>query len=394
VGGGGRIRTRPGPELIWAAAALALFIILAAVARQAAPDANPAYSTTSSDDAGLTDLLSLLSQQGVAAEQWRRPLDELPRGPGALVLWRPEGMTSADWAAVGLWVRQGGTLLAAVDATESFAGTGGRPPLGLAPPTTISLPFGGAGGNRVAAPTALAPALAGVGRVALGSTDRFGLLPAGSIAYLAGPQDEPVLVAWRHDLGQVLLSADPGWPTNGLLARADNLRLALQLLGDRRVPVWFEETHHGLGEVQSPWQLLRPPLQLAALQIALALLLYALWRGARFGQPLRAEPPVAERQAIEHVLALGNLYRQAHARPAACAEYYRALLGAVAAFTGSAAGDGHAALARRYAGRSGEPAAPLQALLDRLAQPGRISDAELVTLARQVGQYQRRMSRE
>lgn len=391
MGGGGRIRRTARPELIWAAAALAVFVVLAGIARSTAPDANPAYSTASADDAGLTDLYNLLAQQGVAVEQWRRPLDELPRGPGSLVLWRPEGMTTADWAAVGLWVRQGGTLLAAVDAGETFAGPGGRPPLGLVPPTTINLPFGG---RRTAVPAALAPALAGVQQVALGGAGRFGLLPAGALAYLSGPQAEPVLIGWRYGQGQVFLSADPGWPTNHLLGEADNLRLALQLLANPKAPVWFEETHHGLGEASSPWQLLRLPLRLAALQIAFALLLYALWRAARFGQALAAEPPVAERQAIEHVLALSNLYRQAGARPAACAELYRALRAALVAYTGSPAGEEHSLLARRFAGRSGEPGAPLAALLDRLAQPGGVTDAELVTLARQVGHYQRRMSRE
>jgi uncharacterized protein DUF4350 len=104
--------------------------------------------------------------------------------------------------------------------------------------------------------------------------------------------------------GTVFALADASPLENRLLDRRDNAAFGLQLAGEGRHVVFLESYHgygrsSGLGALPLAWKLLLPGL-------ALAVLVYMLARGRRFGPPERPdrELPPARREYVDSLAAL------------------------------------------------------------------------------------------
>ncbi|MFC7327541.1 DUF4350 domain-containing protein [Marinactinospora rubrisoli] len=112
---------------------------------------------------------------------------------------------------------------------------------------------------------------------------------------------------------------------NGRLSRLGNAALTLNLVADRDV-VWFDpDTPQPPGEA-SLWEVLPRAVYLAAGQLAVAVLLLALWRGRRLG-PLVAERIPSVVRAAETTEGRAGLYAERRARDRAAAALRDGFLG-------------------------------------------------------------------
>jgi Domain of unknown function (DUF4350) len=177
----------------------------------------------------------------------------------------------------------------------------------------------------------------------------------------------------------VLGTGDP--LTNADLGQDGNAALALNLLGeDSRivwlVPVLGTGTVPG-GQVSSGPGLIPGQAYLVIAELAVALILAALWRMRRFG-PLVFEPLPVVVRAGETVEGHGRLYRSRRARDRAAAALRNAALARITTRIGLPQEASPEAACQELASRTGRDAADLQAMLYG-PEPG--DDAALVTLA-------------
>ena len=187
------------------------------------------------------------------------------------------------------------------------------------------------------------------------------------------------LVRYRSG-GRIITVLGTGAPlTNRYLGRDGNAALALNLLtGDSRV-VWLVPgpvAAAGPGP-RSVSGLIPTPVYLLAAEIAVALVLAALWRMRRFG-PLVFEPLPVVVRASETAEGHGRLYRSRHARGRAAAALRAASVARITTRTGLPQTASPEAVCRELARRTGRGEQQIQALLFGPA-PG--DDAALVKLA-------------
>ena len=187
------------------------------------------------------------------------------------------------------------------------------------------------------------------------------------------------LVRYRSG-GRIVTVLGTGAPlTNRYLGRDGNASLALNLLtGDSRI-VWLVPgpvAAAGQGS-RSVSGLIPAPVYLVCVEIAVALVLAALWRMRRFG-PLVFEPLPVVVRASETAEGHGRLYRSRHARGRAAAALRAASVARITARTGLPPAASPEAVCRELARRTGRGEQQIQALLFGPA-PG--DDAALVKLA-------------
>jgi hypothetical protein len=128
--------------------------------------------------------------------------------------------------------------------------------------------------------------------------------------------DGYALVAFEQDGRHVTLVGDATPFTNGKIADDGNAALALNLLSAQPKLVWLAPATVGASadssDRSSLTSLLPDRLKWAALQLAIAVVLLAIWRGRRLGRLVPEALPVVVRQA-ETVVGRARLYRRAQA---------------------------------------------------------------------------------
>lgn len=256
-------------------ASVPLLLVLGAVALAVALPLLLAYqrgqvygpgSSQRSDAPGLRALYLLLDEGGERPRRLHRPAPTEPRG--LLVSVRPE-LAEGDDLLVA-WVQQGGVLLLAEELPEPAASPSPSP---SSTPSASPSP-GSKRARRRELPERREPAPL---RQALGLRLERGaapaVLPAASrlgawlpdwrgdesarqfwvgrprqARVLLGSEQRPVLVEWTLGAGRVLAFSEAAWLSNAGLPRGQRLALALALLREPGLPVWFDEYRHGLVE--------------------------------------------------------------------------------------------------------------------------------------------------
>lgn len=332
----------------------------------------PAGSSYSLTEGGLFGIYSVLDDQG-AARRWTLPLDRLNDQFDRIVIWDIREIDGEQWEALLGWVEQGNAAV-----------IGGRN-------ENLEFSVTSAGQVETARSAAAHPITLGIDEVSVGS-GRFAR-PEGRLVHLTDEHGQPVLISWRVGAGRIYWSADAEWLTNGRIARAQNLDLALQLL----LPavgksVAFDEYHHGFQSATRWWQILRGPLQGFVLLLALTIALLFWAHGARFGSP-RPTPPGPPRAAVEYVYSMSQIYRRAQARRVVLQALYRSLTRELGRLLGGIRGLSHVQIAERTAHRAMAKPEEIVRLLNRLDpnQSAMPSEAELIKLARETEALQRRM---
>jgi hypothetical protein len=209
----------------------------------------------------------------------------------------------------------------------------------------------------------------------------------------AAPFTLPTLLALNADAGgdTVLLGA-PDILYNQNLDEDGNASLALQLLGSRPHLVWYLPSGEApaSGDEESLTGLIDPGWRWAALQLAIAAALAAIWRARRLG-PVVPEPlPVAVR-AAETTEGRARLYHQTNARGRAADALRAATRTRLAPLTGVPPAAAHSpeALPPAVATRTGDAPAAVHALLFGPPPP---HDAALVRLADDLDALERRLT--
>lgn len=323
-------------------------------------------------EGGLHGIYAVLEQQQ-AARRWTLPLDRLGDEIDRVVIWDVDLLDDGEMADLVDWVEAGHTAV-----------VGGN----LAP---LEAGFS-EGDQETGLPVAAHPAHLGVREVSVG-TLRFISGHEGNLIHLKDANGEPVLISWSVGQGRIYWSADTEWLSNKRIAQGQNLELALNiLLPAQGKQVAFDEYHHGFQSASRWWQILRGPLKafVALLAVVTAVLFWAY--GARFGSP-RPTPPGPPRAAVEYVYSMSQLYRRSQARGVVLQALYRSLLVELGRLLGGTRGLTHHQIAERTAHRAGVKPEALKSLLDRIApdQQGVPSEADLIKLARETEELQRRM---
>ena len=191
--------------------------------------------------------------------------------------------------------------------------------------------------------------------------------------------------------GRLIAVADGAVFSNSQLARSENAVLLANLLAHYGHPggrVLFDEYHHGdvSGASGSVWEDLGRPLQLALIQLCLAALGLIGLLAVRFGPPVPLVRSVA-RSSADYVASLASLYRRAGASQTALETLYRQFLRDICGRLGLPPDvdlERLAAVAARRGQIDKERLRRLLATCELRLDQGKVSEAELLDLTRQM----------
>ena len=288
---------------VWVIAALVAAIGIALALRGSTTGDSPEHRTDSDAANGTSALPQLAAALGRRSSTLSDSFD-LSAGLDELFVFTPtHGFSLAETRQLSSWVRGGGVLVyVAEDGDKALdAGLGVR---------RRTLPTSGDANGT-------GPMVAGVSHVSGGDAVRPLVLDPNRTGLLRSVSG--AVVGWEELIGRgrLVVLADPLPLCNGYLGKADNRRLASDLvsLAPPGGQVAFDEYHHS-----TPGSVLDSPLtgllstswgagiSWAALVVFTGLLL----RGRAFGPRLRRSPG-SDRSSAEHVTAVGRLLERARA---------------------------------------------------------------------------------
>jgi len=208
----------------------------------------------------------------------------------------------------------------------------------------------------------------------------------------------PSLVRYQAAGRTVTILGSGAALTNGMLARNGNAALALNLLSAHRRIVWLT-SEPGLqpagppadrspvasqraGPSLIPW-----PAWLLVIQLGVAVMLVALWRGRRLGPLISERLPVIVR-ASETVEGHARLYQSRRARDRAAAALRQAMLARVLPVLGLVSDSQEGAVTSALAARSSWRRDHISSTI---YGPSPATDAELVGLARSLDELERQV---
>jgi hypothetical protein len=211
-------------------------------------------------------------------------------------------------------------------------------------------------------------------------------------AFRCYPHDgRPALVQGRVDGRLVTLVGTAAGFTNSGLDDDGNAALALGLLGAHDRLVWLMPSPAGLpsAEQKSFYELVPDGVWWGLGQLAVAVLLLALWRARRLG-PVVAEPLPVVVRAADAVEGRGRLYRRAGARDRAAEALRSGVRARLVPALGLPRRAEPPAVVTAVAARSSRPAVEVGALLYGAAPA---DDAALVRLADALDDLEREVRR-
>jgi len=361
------MRVRVSGRAVGVAALLAA-IVLAFALRGTSSGDSPEHRTDSDAANGASALVQLaaaLHHQTTTLQDGFQP----DLGMGAVFVLSPSVGFTGDEAARALdYVKGGGVLVYAAEQGDTQLDQT------LQVTRQRNIASGAAGGAG--------PQLAGVTRVA-GSVAVQPLAPApAQVVLLRSTSGEPIAFEEFIGRGRLVVLADPLPLCNGYLERADNWRLASDLvsLAPPGTSVAFDEFHHGPVGVSSPltgW--LSTPWGAAIAWAVLVVFAALLLRGRAFG-PRLVLPGAAVRSSAEHVAAVGGLLARSRAAATTGRLLAAATRRALAARHGMAMGPG---FERALEQRAPAEAAALRDAEAELERGGE-ADAALLSAARRL----------
>ena len=356
---------RPRGWLPWAVVAVGIALAVV-VAGGGGNDTGRAFDPTSTSPSGTKALVDSLRALDVdVAVDAGAPT---PRTTALLVL--VDAMGDGQRRAISSWVDGGGTLVLADRDSP------------LNPFRTERATFLGLVERDLPRRCAL-PALQNVGHVLAPEAALLRVRPPAVGCFTTG--NGAWLVTQSQGRGNlvVLGGADPF--TNGSLGDADNGLLAVSLLAPSRAArVQVLPLPAPGGGRKGLIDLVAPNVKLALLQLAVAFVLFAVWRARRLGRPVLERQPV-QIPGSELVAAVGRLFQRAHARGRAADLVRDGARRAVAARLGLAPDASVDDVAEAAAARTGRSADDVRAVLagaapaDERALVAITQDAEMLS---------------
>lgn len=359
-----RARWRGGATVV---VIVALVVLLGAVSGDG-NTGGPPLDPTSTAPAGAKALAVLLGQLGVGVDQ---AVAAPPAGSGGIALVLQDRLDAAGDRRLTEWVRRGGTLVVAdLELVVTFAPPARRP---------------GPGGLEGLTGSLLAdcelPAMRGITSVDVPSGVAL-RPPSGAVGCFHTSGGGAFMVVQPLGSGQLVLLGGPEIWTNAAIGREDNSVLAANLLAPRPggPPLqWIVGPRAGGGH-KSLLQLMPSRVKEGLIQLLVALVLLALWRGRRLGRPV-LETPAVELPGSELVVAVGNLLQQGGRYDDAAAILRGTVRRTVVDRLGVPPNATPDTMADVVAARTG---LDREMILATVAGPPPAGEAELVALARQI----------
>jgi hypothetical protein len=198
------------------------------------------------------------------------------------------------------------------------------------------------------------------------------------------------LVRYRDGERTVTVVGSTNFMTNGGLLRAGNAALAMNLAGQHPRLVWYapQRVEGESSGSTTIFGLIPDNVIWMVVQLSLAVLLIALWKGRRIGPLVAEELPVVVR-ASETVEGRGRLYRSRRARDRAAQALRAATLQRLLPRLGLSADTSAPAVVIAAAQRSRFHAESVRHIL---FGPSPASDADLVQLARTLDDIERQVA--
>ena len=286
---------------------IVLIALVAGPAKSGAP-----LDPRSSQGNGTKALVLLLRHFGAT-------VDVTADAPGSdvdVTLVLKDELSDARRQDLARWARAGGTLVVADPTSPLQVGAPVSASTGLVTRDQVEGPCPAAGFDDVhristgGSDLLRLPGVGGADSTGGGSTGGGGTGGAaggGAVGCFPGRPGTFLLVTAPVQQGRLTELGGAGMFTNSLLDHEDNSVLAVDLLLIRpgahvrfmlRSPV-------GSGG-RSLFSLVRPSVRLALVQLAIAFVIVAFWRGRRFGRPV-ADPHPVELAGSELVVAVGEL---------------------------------------------------------------------------------------
>lgn len=376
---------RWSPSTVLSAALVVAVLFIAALVGGAPRESLPTLSTRSSEPTGGRALALWLTALGYRVEEIDSEPFAIDSEIAALFVLEPSvGYRPEHVEAVAQWVEAGGRLVV----------VGGDPEERLLERFGLRLR---STGDRQEEALPVQPLLtaAGVERVRVLAWDA--LVSDHGLAPWLAAADRVYVGSRPYGQGHVVVSSATYPLTNAGLATPDHAALALSLLGSTPpgARIAFDEYHHGFARAagRSLWRLLLEHYWgWAVVYAAVVLYTYLALRGRRMGRPL-VLAPAPRRSVREFVTALAALYRRAGQRGYVGARLADQLRHDVAVALGLSPGLPDAAFERAVRERRGAAAERLPALLARLRQAQRLSEAELLALVREADALAARLVR-
>lgn len=322
LGGGRRGPGRLSGLLLVAGVVLA--VVVGVLLIGGGPSTDRPLDPRSHEPDGTSALVALLRELGseVALDADR------PDAATDVALLLRDRLGDGETADVQRWIRRGGTLVV-IDPTSSFAprnadgrvlgdlgdlGGPSDPGVALDVGSCDVAPLQRDGITAIEVPGPVAP---------------YEVAPSAQSCF--GDGDTAYVVATRDGAGTVVALAGSGIATNRALADADNAPVLATLLaptGDTRLSVLDPPSPAPTGE-ETLWGAVPTGVKRALAQLALAFVVYAVWRARRLGRPVQEAQPVAVASS-ELVAAVGGLLERTgstqHAADLLRAELHRELV--------------------------------------------------------------------
>ncbi|MFF5279973.1 DUF4350 domain-containing protein [Streptomyces sp. NPDC013171] len=389
--------TAPSARQVWTrvrGAVLVVALVLTgglALATVRSTDAHGALDPRSADPHGSRAVAELLKARGVTVTL-ATTLAEATAATdtdATLLVTTPDLLTDAQQSTLHTAMKASAARTVLVGAGHASLGTL-APGVTSAPSTLVT--------ER--APACTLPAATRAGSVDLGG-ERYELSPGTTAETCYRAEGLPTLVLLpgtgsSTGSADTVLIGSPDILYNSRLDQLGNASLALQLLGSRPHLVWYlpslsdtsattdapadDTTGNFLALIPSGWRW-------ATLQLALAALLAALWRGRRLGPLVTERLPVALR-ASEATEGRARLYRKANARDRAASVLRTATRTRLAPLLGVPVQDAHSPdlLLPALSARLPKTTADSRNLL---FGPAPADDATLIRLADQLDALER-----
>ena len=348
--------------LLWVGLIAVVIIGLAVIGRSGKRSAEP-LAPDSTSPSGLRGLVLL-------TESFGADVDIIDGAPGAdrTVAFMPaDNFGRTDTSAMSQWVRNGGILVVA-DPQSSFVPKLGGP-----------LSTGVVSESRIAAGDCTIRALANASGISVDDAFAF-RSPAGATRCFTVGSDA-VIVAIPDGKGTIVAVGGSSMFQNSNLDEADNSVVAVSLLAPKQGTkvAFVRGPSLGAGD-ETLWGLIRPGIRYGLLQIAIAFLLFAIWRGRRLGRPV-LEIPRIEIEGSELITAVGHLLERTNSPTYAAAVLRADTRREIARRVGGAHADDAEGLAVVLDARMGANRDRVRALL--IDSPVR-DENELVALAQQL----------
>ena len=372
--------------LVGAGVAMVLLLALTYAVAPTAPQQSIGYpSSYSSEWAGAKAAFLLLQQSGYDVERWEKSPEDLPEPSRnvVLVLAEPsDAGTPSERTAIRRFVQGGGRVLVTGASGAKVAPDANAvavPDWNLKPKAFSALE-----------PSPLSRNAPEITMVA--PDDWASDQPAQVAVY--GKEDKPVVVAYKVGKGEVIWWASSSPFSNGSIRESGNLALFLNSIGppsESRV-LWDEYFHGARGSLLSFF--LETPLPWAGVQLGIVLLAAVFTLSRRWG-PLWVPVSDSRLSPLEFVDTLGDLYKSAHASPAAVGVAYQRLRSLLARKLETPVNAKLPELCRAASRRFGWPE---DALLDTLARSERAmrslksDEGEALELVRNLHDYLDRLA--